>query len=84
MSAVSRIDPHASAPPPIMHPAPSRGSAWNYALEREGWTSLLVFADALAALTAVLIAIGATDTPGADWIGRRAEARERKRAAIAA
>jgi exopolysaccharide biosynthesis polyprenyl glycosylphosphotransferase len=64
MSAVSRIDPHASAPPPIMHPAPSRGSAWNYALEREGWTSLLVFADALAALTAVLIAIGATDTPG--------------------
>jgi exopolysaccharide biosynthesis polyprenyl glycosylphosphotransferase len=64
MSAVSRIDPHASAPPPIMHPAPSRGSAWNYALEREGWTSLLVFADALAALAAVLIAIGVTDTPG--------------------
>src|SRR4051794_30081983 len=64
MSAVTRIDPHASAPPPIMHPAPSRGSAWNYALEREGWTSLLVLADALAALAAVLIAIAVTDTPG--------------------
>jgi exopolysaccharide biosynthesis polyprenyl glycosylphosphotransferase len=64
MSAVTRIDPHATAPPPIMHPAPSRGSAWNYALEREGWTSLLVLADALAALAAVLIAIAVTDTPG--------------------
>ena len=58
MSAVTQIDPHASAPPPITHPAPSRGSAWNYALEREGWTSLLVLADALAALAAVLIALG--------------------------
>ena len=64
MSAVSQIDPHASAPPPITHPAPSRGSAWNYALEREGWTSLLVFADALAALAAVLIALAITETPG--------------------
>lgn len=64
MSAVSQIDPHASAPPPILTPAPSRGSAWNYALEREGWTSLLVFADALATLAAVLIAIAITDTPG--------------------
>jgi exopolysaccharide biosynthesis polyprenyl glycosylphosphotransferase len=64
MSAVSRIDPHASAPPPIVHPAPSRGSAWNYALEHEGWTSLLVLADTLAALAAVLIAIAVTDTPG--------------------
>ena len=63
MSAVSQIDPHASAPPPILHPAPS-GTAWNYALEREGWTSLLVLADALATLTAVLIAIAVTDTPG--------------------
>ncbi len=64
MSAVTQIDPHASAPPPITHPAPSRGSAWNYALEREGWTSLLVLADALAALAAVLIALSVTDTPG--------------------
>jgi exopolysaccharide biosynthesis polyprenyl glycosylphosphotransferase len=64
MSAVSQIDPHATAPPPIPHPAPSRGSAWNYALEREGWTSLLVFADALASLAAVLIALAITDTPG--------------------
>ncbi|MEA2402142.1 MAG: hypothetical protein QOK00_2545 [Thermoleophilaceae bacterium] len=64
MSAVSQIDPHASAPPPMTHPAPSRGSAWNYALEREGWTSLLVFADALAALAAILIAIAVTETPG--------------------
>ncbi len=64
MSAVSQIDPHASAPPPILHPAPSRGTAWNYALEREGWTSLLVLADALATLAAVLIAIAITDTPG--------------------
>ena len=64
MSAVTRIDPHATAPPPILPPAPSRGSAWNYALEREGWTSLLVFADALASLAAVLIAIAVTDTPG--------------------
>jgi FlaA1/EpsC-like NDP-sugar epimerase len=64
MSAVSQIDPHASAPPPIVNPAPSRGSAWNYALEREGWTSLLVLADALATLAAVVIAIAITDTPG--------------------
>ena len=64
MSAVSQIDPHATAPPPITHPAPSRGSAWNYALEREGWTSLLVLADALAALAAVLIALAVTETPG--------------------
>src|SRR4030095_7826236 len=63
MSAVSQIDPHASAPPPMLHPAPSRGTAWNYALEREGWTSLLVFADVLASLAAVLIAIAITDTP---------------------
>ena len=64
MSAVSQIDPHATAPPPIPHPAPSRGSAWNYALEREGWTSLLVLADSLAALGAVLIALAVTETPG--------------------
>jgi exopolysaccharide biosynthesis polyprenyl glycosylphosphotransferase len=64
MSAVSQIDPHATAPPPITPPAPSRGSAWNYALEREGWTSLLVLADSLAALVAVLIALAVTDTPG--------------------
>ena len=63
MSAVSQIDPHATAPPPITHPAPSRGTAWNYALEREGWTSLLVFADALASVAAVLIALAITDTP---------------------
>jgi lipopolysaccharide/colanic/teichoic acid biosynthesis glycosyltransferase len=62
MSAVSRIDPHASAPPPINPPAPSRGSAWNYALEREGWTSLLVFGDLLASLLAVVFALGLTDT----------------------
>jgi exopolysaccharide biosynthesis polyprenyl glycosylphosphotransferase len=68
MSAVTRIDPHATAPPPILPPAPSRGSAWNYALEREGWTSLLVFADALASLAAVLIAIAITDTPGVSGI----------------
>src|SRR5215208_3837785 len=64
MSAVSQIDPHASAPPPMTTPAPSRGSAWNYALEREGWTSLLILGDALASLAAVLIAIAVTDTPG--------------------
>jgi exopolysaccharide biosynthesis polyprenyl glycosylphosphotransferase len=64
MSAVSQIDPHASAPPPKIDTAPSRGSAWNYALEREGWTSLLVCADALAALAAILIALAITDTPG--------------------
>jgi exopolysaccharide biosynthesis polyprenyl glycosylphosphotransferase len=63
MSAVSQIDPHASAPPPITHPAPTRGSAWNYALEREGWTSLLVFSDAFAAFAAVLLALVITDTP---------------------
>jgi exopolysaccharide biosynthesis polyprenyl glycosylphosphotransferase len=62
MSAVTRIDPHASASPPIYPPAPSRGSAWNYALEREGWTSLLVFGDLLASLVAVLIALQLTDT----------------------
>jgi exopolysaccharide biosynthesis polyprenyl glycosylphosphotransferase len=62
MSAVTRIDPHASAPPPINPPAPSRGSAWNYALEREGWTSLLVFGDLLASLVAVLIGLALTDT----------------------
>ena len=64
MSAVTHIDPHASAPPPIPASGAPRGSAWNYALEREGWTSLLVFADALAALAAVLIALAITDTPG--------------------
>jgi exopolysaccharide biosynthesis polyprenyl glycosylphosphotransferase len=63
MSAVSHVDPHASAPPPITHPAPSRGSAWNYALEREGWTSLLVLSDALASFAAVLLALAITDTP---------------------
>jgi exopolysaccharide biosynthesis polyprenyl glycosylphosphotransferase len=63
MSAVSQIDPHASAPPPITHPAPTRGSAWNYALEREGWTSLLVFSDAFAAFAAVLLALVITVTP---------------------
>jgi exopolysaccharide biosynthesis polyprenyl glycosylphosphotransferase len=68
MSAVSRIDPHASAPPPILHPAPSRGSAWNYALEREGWTSLLVLVDSLASLAAVLLAIAITDTPGVSGV----------------
>ena len=64
MSAVSQIDPHASAPPPITHPAPTRDSAWKYALEHEGWTTLLVLTDALSALAAVLIAIAVTDTPG--------------------
>jgi exopolysaccharide biosynthesis polyprenyl glycosylphosphotransferase len=64
MSAVTRIDPHASAPPPITPPAPSRGSAWNYALEREGWTSLLVLGDLFAALAAVLLALTVTDTGG--------------------
>jgi exopolysaccharide biosynthesis polyprenyl glycosylphosphotransferase len=64
MSAVTRIDPHASAPPPITPPAPSRGSAWNYALEREGWTSLLVLGDLLAALLAVLLALDLTETSG--------------------
>jgi exopolysaccharide biosynthesis polyprenyl glycosylphosphotransferase len=64
MSAVSQIDPHASASPPITHPAPTRGSAWNYALEREGWTSLLVLSDAFAAFAAVLLALVMTDTPG--------------------
>jgi exopolysaccharide biosynthesis polyprenyl glycosylphosphotransferase len=64
MSAVSQIDPHATAPPPIPHPAPSRGSAWTYALEREGWTSLLVLADALATLAAVIVAVAVTNTPG--------------------
>ena len=63
MSAVSQIDPHASAQAQIPHPAPTRGSAWNYALEREGWTSLLVLSDALAALAAVLVALAITDTP---------------------
>src|SRR3954471_17939140 len=63
MSAVSQLDPHASASPPITHPAPSRGSAWNYALEREGWTSLLVLSDALASFAAVLLALAITDTP---------------------
>jgi exopolysaccharide biosynthesis polyprenyl glycosylphosphotransferase len=62
MSAVTRIDPHASAPPPINPPAPSRGSAWNYALEQEGWTSLLVIGDLLASLMAVLIGLALTDT----------------------
>ena len=64
MSAVSQIDPHASAPPPLTHPAPTRDSAWKYALEHEGWTTLLVLTDALSALAAVLIAIAVTDTPG--------------------
>jgi exopolysaccharide biosynthesis polyprenyl glycosylphosphotransferase len=64
MSAVSQIDPHASAPPPITHPAPTRDSAWKYALEHEGWTTLLVLTDALSTLAAVLIAIAVTDTPG--------------------
>ena len=63
MSAVSQIDPHASAPAPITNTAPARGSAWNYALEREGWTSLLVLSDACAALAAVLLALAITDTP---------------------
>jgi len=63
MSAVSQLDPHAPASPPITHPAPSRGSAWNYALEREGWTSLLVLSDALASFAAVLLALAITDTP---------------------
>src|SRR4051812_9196128 len=63
MSAVSQIDPHASASAQITHPAPTRGSAWNYALEREGWTSLLVLSDAFAALAAVLVALAITDTP---------------------
>src|SRR3954469_404528 len=63
MSAVSQIDPHASAPPPITHPAPTRGSAWNYALEREGWTSLLVLSDAFAAFAAVMLALAITETP---------------------
>ena len=63
MSAVSQIDPHAPAPPQISHPAPTRGSAWNYALEKEGWTSLLVLSDAVAALAAVLLALAITDTP---------------------
>jgi exopolysaccharide biosynthesis polyprenyl glycosylphosphotransferase len=63
MSAVSQVDPHATAPPPITHPAPTRGSAWNYALEREGWTSLLVLSDALASFVAVLLALAITDTP---------------------
>jgi exopolysaccharide biosynthesis polyprenyl glycosylphosphotransferase len=62
MSAVTRIDPHASAPPPMNPPAPSRGSAWNYALEREGWTSLLVMGDLVAALVAVGLALVLTDT----------------------
>src|SRR3954453_5950273 len=64
MSAVSQIDPHASAPAPITNTAPARGSAWNYALEREGWTALLVLSDAFAALAAVLLALAITDTPG--------------------
>ncbi len=63
MSAVSQLDPHASASPPITNPAPTRGSAWNYALEREGWTSLLVLSDALASFAAVLLALAMTDTP---------------------
>ena len=63
MSAVSQVDPHATAPPPIPHPAPTRGSAWNYALEREGWTSLLVLSDALASFVAVVLALAITDTP---------------------
>jgi exopolysaccharide biosynthesis polyprenyl glycosylphosphotransferase len=66
MSAVTRIDPHASAPPPTTPPAPSRGSAWNYALEREGWTSLLVVGDLLAALGAVVLALTITGTDGLD------------------
>jgi hypothetical protein len=31
-----------------------------------------------------VVAHGLTDTPGAEWIARRAEARERARAAVAA
>jgi NhaP-type Na+/H+ or K+/H+ antiporter len=40
----------------------------------------------LAALVVMcsVIAHGLTDTPGSEWIGRRAEERERKRAAVAA
>ena len=40
----------------------------------------------LAALVVMcsVIAHGLTDTPGAEWIGRRAEERERRRAAVAA
>jgi NhaP-type Na+/H+ or K+/H+ antiporter len=40
----------------------------------------------LAALVVLcsVIAHGLTDTPGANWIGRRAEARERSREAAAA
>jgi NhaP-type Na+/H+ or K+/H+ antiporter len=40
----------------------------------------------LAALVVVcsVIAHGLSDTPGSEWIGRRAEARERRRAAVAA
>jgi exopolysaccharide biosynthesis polyprenyl glycosylphosphotransferase len=64
MSAVTRLDPHASASPPINPPAPSRGTAWNYALEREGWTSLLVVGDLLAALGAVVLALVLTGTDG--------------------
>jgi hypothetical protein len=37
---------------------------------------------ALAVFTSV-IAHGLTDTPGAEWIARRAEARERARAVVA-
>ena len=57
--------------------------------------SLLVLSEAipqgerifnLAALVVIcsVIAHGLSDTPGAEWIGRRAEARERRRAAAAA
>jgi NhaP-type Na+/H+ and K+/H+ antiporter len=38
---------------------------------------------ALVVLCSVVVH-GLSDTPGAEWIGRRAEARERKRAAVAA
>ena len=40
----------------------------------------------LAALVVMcsVVAHGATDTPGAEWIARRAEARQRRRAAVAA
>jgi NhaP-type Na+/H+ or K+/H+ antiporter len=40
----------------------------------------------LAALVVLcsVVAHGLSDTPGAEWIGRRAEARQRKRAAVAA
>ena len=31
-----------------------------------------------------VVAHGVSDTPGAEWIGRRAEERERRRAAVAA